>query len=476
MIKKIIILCFALIFLLSGCSDIANNPVNNEGESKDSFIRDMNGYEFIFKAFHHVPNKPDLAPEVSETDRGDKMLKRYSDAEKDMNCTVKVEVHASDWSSDSGELSGNLAASIKFADLYDTTGIVIAANLEKLFRPYNHEENNVLKLDSGKWGTVAERAALTTPDGYVYGIRPSYWGVPYPAFKAMLFFNPRILQNANQPDPFALIEQKQWNWESFENILKGVTVTTDNDENDIYGLVSTTNCMFFYGAVRANGANPVYFDKTTNKFEYGLKDPNAIQALDWVHKLIYEDKTCEYVNDWWQKGSHGFVTGRYAFCAEYSWLGFMTGDDHYATEMEEPFGWLPFPVGPNGIYGNWGGDITDDVRFLGLPVTPDGEYEKALAIMEYIFEPLDGETKDTWKEDFKHNFFYEDNSFKYLMEMYENSVPDYSTLLNSALRSDKGVLGAYQRILANRETPAEAAEKIESFVNTELENLNNKYE
>lgn len=62
------------------------------------------------------------------------------------------------------------------------------------------------------------------------------------------------------------------------------------------------------------------------------------------------------------------------------------------------------------------------------------------------------------------------------MEMYENSEPDYSTLLNSALRSDKGVLGAYQRILANRETPAQAAEKIESFVTTELESLNNKYE
>lgn len=406
MIKKIALLGFALIFLLSGCGGVVNNIEETtekttediKEETKESFIRDMDGYEFIFQAFHHVPNKPDLAPQAGETARGDKMLQRYSDAQKDLNCTVKVEVHASNWGSESGELSGNIAASIKFADLYDTTGIVVSANIGKLFQPYNYEGNNVLKLDSGKWGTKAERAALTTPDGYVYGVRPSYWGVPYPAFKAMLFFNPRILKDANQPDPFALIEQSQWNWESFENILKGVTVTTEDKAKDIYGLVSTTNCMFFCGAVRANGASPVYFDKTTNKFKYGLNDSKAIQALDWVQKLIYEDKICEYVNDWWQKGSNGFVNGRYAFCAEYSWLGFMTGDDHYATDMKEPFGWLPFPVGPYGTYGKWGGDITDDVRFLGLPITPDGEYEKALAIMEYIFEPLDSETKDTWKK------------------------------------------------------------------------------
>ncbi|MDF2685491.1 MAG: extracellular solute-binding protein family 1 [Clostridia bacterium] len=474
MIKKLLplLLVLAITFsFLSACGgDTAETP---EEKDEPKTYTDTDGYEFIFKVYKHSVNAPELAPEVSFSNLGDKILQRYDEVEQTFNCVMTVEVM--DGTNDN-ILASNLAGE-KCADLMDTQADRIATGKKDLFVPMN-EWAYVPDFASGKYGTEGQLNVLTFGDK-IYGVRNAYWGVPWPSFKGVLFFNPRILRDGSQPSPFELIESKNWTWDTFEDMCIALTYPAAGDEEAKFGTAISTSGIFPSCAVLSNGAAPVRYNESADTYEYGLNDPKALQALDWVNKLINDSKCAAYLNDWWEVGAKGFINGLYAFYVENAWTGFMEGPSHFATDMKEEYGWAPFPNGPSGEYGKWAAEITNEKRFIGMPVSPDEEYDIVLEIMDYMFEPLPGDDVNSWKDTLEKNFFYDDGgSFKYYLEMMEDSVTDYSTVMKDGMRdASKGVLFAYQKIIAGAKTPIEMVEQIKPFVESEIDKyLNNPVE
>ena len=465
-----IILIIAFVFSFFSACGTTTEDVAKETNEPEKTYTDAGGYDFMFKVTKHGVNAPELAPEVGFSNMGDKILQRYEEVEQTFNMVMTVEVIDG---TNNNILASNMAGE-KCADLMDTNADTISSGKDELFIAMNEGAYDI-DFHSGKYGTEGQIDALTFGDK-IYGVRNAYWGIPWPSFKGVLFFNPRLVKEASQPSPFELLESKSWTWANFEDMLLALTYPATADQEAKYGISITTSGIFPSCAVLSNGAAPVYYDEGTATYKYGLNDPKALKALDWVQKLIKDDKSAFYINDWWEKGAIGLIKGTYAFCAENAWTGFMEGTSHFATDMEEAYGWAPFPCGPSGEYGKWATEITNEKRYIGIPVTPDGEYDLVLEVMDYMFEPLPGETVDSWKTDLEKNFFYDDGgSFKYYLEMMESARTDYSTVLKNGIRDQsKGVLFAYQRIISGVKTPIEMVEMVKPYVESEIDKyLNN---
>ena len=103
MSKKLFgIILLIIIFFTTACQEtVDTDSVNKEENTGDKIIGvngdtipilDMDGYEFKFKPATHIDNQADFYPPEAFSDKGDKMLERYSSAEKTYNIVMNVEI------------------------------------------------------------------------------------------------------------------------------------------------------------------------------------------------------------------------------------------------------------------------------------------------------------------------------------------------------------------------------------------------
>jgi len=473
-IAVFILILMTLSFISCGTTEVIDDEdiktniedmYNSDGTVK--LISDTNGYEFKLFARRHGANPAELWPEVGAYDRGDKLLLRYKETETAFNCTVLVE----EKNVEVVNIQKDVSAGLKCADLIDTDALILSRSAEMLLVALDDIDYDI-DLESGKWGSKSQLEVVNIR-GLQYGFRSAYWSLPWPSAKGVLYFRPNVLREAQLANPFELYEKRDWTWKQFEVMLSALTFKGETKNDDHYGMCAPTAAILPEVAVLANGGRSVYLDEKDGLYKFGMNDPKVLEALEWVRKLIREDESIKYIADWSTVGHRGFINGLYGFHLEQGWKGFQTGPDNFPMEILEEYAWCSFPIGPNGSYDTVSAVATSENRYFCIPISPDQEYELTLQIIDFMFNPLPGENKDSWQEELYRNYFWDgydgQQSFKHYLNMVTNARLDYSTTIEQALRSDsKGILSVYQKTINSTKSITEAIAAVQSFVETEI--------
>ncbi|MDF2686710.1 MAG: transporter substrate-binding protein [Clostridia bacterium] len=444
-----------VIFLLSACAtgDIETEDITDD---KNEYI-DLDGYTFKFR--YTEGEHGSFKPLEGETIIGDNTLQRYKEIETNFNCIINLEPY-DHTKFRSAVMTGDTYADLVYlniTNIYDLYG-------DKLL--YCLDDIEGMDFSTNKFGypNMIDAAAV---NGHRYGFFPLYWGMPTAGFRNVLYFNNENLKTFNQPLPHELLEKEQWTWDNFEEMCKAVTTKSSNPEEDTYAVGMTTAYVFLHSAVASNGVTYVNTDEN-GFYKENLTDPRIIQALQWtvdLNKKGYFEDT----KDWWQKSQDGFIAGRYSFLPEYAWLGLIRTEYFLTVKMEKEFGWAPFPVGPEGTFGDWGTNITWENYYMAFPSSIDTAI--VIPVINYMFEPFTGETTESWKGNLLRMSFFEEDSLKYYLEMLQSAKFDYSIMLQQS--SSIPLLNLYGNILKGTKTPLEALVPYKEKVQKELDKWNN---
>lgn len=163
--KLICLLLSVMLFLTMSCSK--EEVTTPEKVAEETPTKDMNGYEFIFKAY--VDYETFFFPKPIESDYGDKILARYANASENFNCNVNVSEIEGDTKT---QIVTAAASGAKFADLLDTQAKIIYDNLD-YFMPLNQITG--FDIQDIKWGpqSYLETAKF---NGENYGFMAYDWG------------------------------------------------------------------------------------------------------------------------------------------------------------------------------------------------------------------------------------------------------------------------------------------------------------
>ncbi|MCL2740636.1 MAG: extracellular solute-binding protein [Oscillospiraceae bacterium] len=147
-----------------------------------------------------------------------------------------------------------------------------------------------IDLSGGVW---ADGAATSRP-----AMRDASWGgVPYgvywPTFPYMVFYDREMVLEAGLADPYALYKEGGWDWDAFFSIGKALTRDlTGNRINDVWGYLSW---WVGRGFAASNGVEYVGADEWGEPF-FAL-DHRYVEAMKAMDAAIYTHRMVDPV--WW---------------------------------------------------------------------------------------------------------------------------------------------------------------------------------
>jgi len=157
-----------------------------------------------------------------------------------------------------------------------------------------------------------------------------------------IFWNKDFFEREGMPSPYDLIDAGEWTWDTLRELGRMATKDTDGDgEIDQWGFYFNDGDGGFeqFAALMAsnNGAIGKLRD---GKMVFTLDEPEAVEAIEFLRTLIFEDKTCA-IEDYFFE----FFGGNHAMVLTHPWWFFYVGDPNW---MPDDAAILPYPTGPNG--------------------------------------------------------------------------------------------------------------------------------
>jgi hypothetical protein len=215
----------------------------------------------------------------------------------------------------------------------------------------------------------------------------------------------------------------------------------------------------------ANGVELIQKDTKTDQYKFMIDDPRVNQTVDWIMKLLNK-KLARYESDSWQKAAEGLINGTYAFHSATCYVAFYDGVAHFANQCPDATGWIPMPIGPSGTYDTPSTIFTSGFRAMGLPLNDEEDMQNNVKIMNYVFEPLEGENSESWMDDLKRHYFFDDLSFDYYIKLLHTTRYDYSGVLPTAVSN---VLSTFNQVISGRKTLKEAFDSKKEGIQTEID-------
>lgn len=402
---------------------------------------DLDGYEFVF-ASHWIH---EFFPEEGASEDGDMMLERYQEVEDKYNCKITPKESAPD------EFVPNVIAAVmagdKYADILDMNwGWFQTLRAGNYLAPL--DEVPEFNINDTKWDT--DFTNFGTFGGHIYGTNYVAPHRPKEA-RGVLFFNKTLLEREGQPNIYQLVQNKEWTWEKFNEIMKAVTKDTDGDGvNDIWGVNTIGNGLEMQ-AIWSNGGRVV--KEQDGKMVFSLNDQAVYEALQFVHDIINVDKLFKYPaaeTDWTQPAMD-FLEGNVAFHVMEYWFA-----PAWGVEMEDDFGIVPFPMGPQADdYVS----MHSDARLYAM-TTSNNDKDKAAIIFNAITEPFDGVEQDSWKEKLLDEVLRDEESLATLEYIFDGrmaidlsaGIPglDYGEAINSVTRTAESTPKAAMEAIAEQ--------------------------
>jgi len=306
-----------------------------------------------------------------------------------------------------------------------------------------------------KWNSQV--TDLMTYNGGIYGMSTEMEP------RAGVFYNKRMFEEAGIPkdEPYELQASGEWTWDKFEEYCKKLTQDTDNDGvTDVYAMASFNKDYFKMCAV-TNGAQFVSRDEN-GKYVNATGTQNFIDAANWGVSLIEKGYI---MPDPEGAAWNYFITAfRDGECAMQTAEVYQVSS--FAETMEDDFGFVMFPAGPNGTMATVPFD-----NVLVVPYNYDPEYvEKLMFAYDLYTECTPGWTlEESWKAPYYALFRDEEavDQTLTLMREEEHRILDYQSMISD---TDYGDF-AYS-VYARAVTPAEQLEKMTPDWDSKIEKAN----
>lgn len=453
--KRICLSVCLLAFLLCSCTAEAGK--NRKPISE--YTADPTGY--TYRIFTDQQSDVSLCSVDYGTVRSDQLKAHYAAVEKEFSC--RIETNATFRKTILQELAAGAAASVNQVDLVETSAETVYALWQGGYLTALDELPGV-DVSSEKWGLPSQKSAMTF-DGKTYGFCGLWLGASFPTVSNVMFFNEKLIQGSGCVHPYELLEKEEWNWRSFETVANTVTEEI-GDDGSVYAFVSPNAeyPQFITAAVYSNGSKLLTEDYQ-GKNVCGWNNDQTLDALMWVKKLIKEDKVSYDLKMEYDDGrldTLAFINGRTAFLVGNAYAGVATSQDSPLYTLGEDLRWISFPRGPalpvdrtTAAYG------TSD-RFCAITASVGQNIANGVPILNAIFEPMEGEDENSYREVLKREYFFYDEDFEVYSAMMEKAESEGVFPASSLMNDIQNVLSG---VVSGVKSGKQALIEIESVVN-----------
>ena len=412
--KKILLLFLALCLLVfsasCGGSGGAASKAQTEGKAKKAV--DLNGYKFTWASLW----EPEVYPVKGSSDYGDKRLELIQKVEEDYNCHISFTMLAGTNVAENMNIA--LMAGEKFYDFIETTVTGLPTHLKN---------KTLMPLNTIKGFDVTQDKFLEDFTKQYTGEDVNVYGVQYSLSKlarnpaAVMFFNKDLLEKYGLPSPYELVKKDQWTFEKFAEMCKALTKENQWGVTTVDWHYNHMEKPFIF----ANNAGVV--KEKDGKYRFGLLEPNAQYALNYLNKLIVQDKCMAPRPDinTPQDAFDAFTSGKVGFMS-YSTINTW----RLNQQMTDEWGLVVIPKGPNATdYVH----ISAEYHAWVMLKNNVEDAEKAAIVFDALSEPVTG-SRQTDEEMFWNEYLYSLNGDKDALEQLKlaskTTVRDYSWCLN----------------------------------------------
>lgn len=486
-----IIMIFVLFTgILSSCAKDGQTKSNDSGTSKsvasvvadplktmrDSVLKDVafaqrtpakDKYDFGGKkVILASPWIHDLFLEPGTTEAGDKWLARVSEVEKALN--VKIETVSVEYGYFCDKIFTAAQAGTKFADIIELDSRWLSILVYPGYiKPLNQLKTGV-DIKNEKWHPTQLAASKLAKN--IYGVKSD----PV-ELQNVIFWNKTLFAEQNLPNLYDFFTNKTWTWDKMKEIAAKATKIGADGTVEQWGIggAETERSLILSN----NGT--IMTEDNEGKLRFSMNNPNTIAGLEFLQDLLYKSKVMEPVNVTadWRYQFEQFTNRIYAMVA----APFYTADIYYQF-MEDDFGLVPFPMGPQAkdfivpseLNRNW------------ALINNNPDEDMSSVVMDALFAPYAEDDKDSWKARYT-NVLRDDESMKvveYLLSdsRYKLDLTGYFTKVGTS--SD--IIGWYKNpnnniyysVYTNQKTPAaaisEKEDQAKTLINDYYANLNVK--
>jgi len=454
MFVKFFFCVLVLAILTSACSVQSSEGYHPNDSYTDKVETKAGTFSGVFRIKTEASESLTLDPHSSVSSmRSEAMIARYEEIEELFDCTVEAQ-QVKDGSITS-TMMASTAAARNYADIFQLS----AGNIYEMYKGgYLTYAQNLEEFDitDEKWGFDGQKDMMTFRDGETYGFRNIYWSAPLPSVSGVLYYNSNILAENVMPSPAELYENGEWDWEHFKQISIGVT-NHIADRQGTYAFVkpSAEYPEMIHAVINSNSGQRLVPDDLKG-YKCGYMDWNTIDALEWLGELVRDEKVCYEINGSASKvpDVEAFVNFYTAFFVADTSVGFSESEMYPLYTFEDDFRWIEFPKGPD-FTGETTAYYSQYDQFLALSNTVDiGIVGK---ILNAMFEPLEDEDTDGWKDYIERNFFFHEEDFEFYLKMIKNAKTDFSVLTTKTNLTIDDLFGA---VIDGVKTPKEATEQL----------------
>lgn len=390
-----LLLSAAMVMTAAGCGNQEGDPSssgagNSSGSNESGSV--SGGQESEGEPSEQEPEEPsydfggrtvrigsyyDMTPKADGDLISQAFAKRIAYVEENYNCNIEFVV-VSDNSQTLAEvyatsvLSGAPCCDVGYTLSYRLLPALIEGGIAQPI-----SDLGVVDYSDPWYDDAATEAGTYKGKQYTMGMRGA--GVQYG-----IFWNKTLFDRYGLPDLYDLYEKGEWTWEKFKEIALAGNQDLDGDgEYDVHGFNQRENLVWSF--MTSNGADAV--KKTDAGIELALETPEALEALEFYADFM---QNVPHLKGWlgdWQSQIWDFRDGNSCMCYEAWWIS-----GNYLTEMEDEWGFVPFPMGPSGTeYVSYGKEASPYMMLNGIE-----NPEEVAQIIDLIFQIFEDE--DEWED------------------------------------------------------------------------------
>ena len=316
-------------------------------------------------------------PEAGTSSQADGWWKMIDEIQDKLNCKIKYEFY--DPTSSAQTITTKLLGGAKVADILVAPQFSIGSYITAGFLQDLNKVPN-LNLKANYWyRSIIDSCTI---GGKTYAIAGDYNN--YAGKLCGFYYNKRLIKELGLTDPYELVKQNKWDFATFRSMALAATKDLNGDgkmtAKDQYGIVGTWIYDQLYAA---NGCRKLSTDKK-GRVAVSLTSAKSVETLNWIHDLMYKDRvimdlgvTVNNMSDVniWIKYFNQFTDGKALF------LGCPVMDMMYSREIEDDFGFVVCPKGPNA--NSYSSFIEVNANMIGV-FTTNKDLEKTGTVLEAI--------------------------------------------------------------------------------------------
>ncbi len=342
--KKIIsiLMCLALmVACFAGCGD-SDGKGGKGGDSTFEYLNNMpdadfDGYEFVIAeaCYYDSEDRPNMEAGASEL--SDAILARNKAIEEKFNCKITYEYY--DPTSFYNEMYPLIMSGEKVADIMDVT-LFTYGKLSVGDYLYDMSKLPGVDFKQDHWLKIYDDTAVL-PSGIRYGASAMFAN-PY-THGFGIYFNKRLISELGLEDPYKLLDEGKWNWDTFSTMLNKAMKDVDSDavygNSDIYSITGGLDggLTAFY---LANGEK-MFEIADDGSVKYAMTGKNVIPTLTKMKSMFSAPGAYFYGGGDSSLCTEKFINGEVTFYIN------LTTRGQALREMEDDFGLVPIPMAPD---------------------------------------------------------------------------------------------------------------------------------